>query len=83
MYRARGETENLSFETAAQLIEVGMPVALQSGFESYVPKSRLVLFEAAIAASNGLTFEQALGTITIEAAKILAVDDRLGSNRTR
>ena len=79
MYRAGGETENLSFETAAQLIEAGIPVALQSGFESYVPKSRLVLFEAAIAASNGLSFEQALATITIEAAKILDVDDRIGS----
>ena len=79
MYRANGEAENLSFETAARLIEAGIPVALQSGFESYVPKSRLVLFEAAIAAANGLSFEQALGTITIEAAKILEVDSRVGS----
>ena len=39
----------------------------------------MVLFEAAIAASNGLTFEQDLGPITIEAAKILEVDDRVGS----
>ena len=79
MYRANGEAENLSFETAARLIEAGIPVALQSGFESYVPKSRLVLFEAGVAAANGLSFEQALGTITIEAAKILEVDSRVGS----
>jgi imidazolonepropionase-like amidohydrolase len=79
MYRAGGETENLSFEAASKLLAAGIPVALQSGFESYVPKSRLVLFEAAIAAANGLTFEQALGTITIEAARILGVEDRIGS----
>ena len=79
MYRANGEAENLSFETAARLVEAGIPVALQSGFESYVPKSRLVLFEAGVAAANGLSFEQVLGTITIEAAKILEVDSRVGS----
>ena len=79
MYRARGETENLSFETASKLKAAGIPVALQSGFESYVPKSRLVLFETAIAAANGLSFEQALGTITIEAAQILGIADRAGS----
>lgn len=74
-----GETENLSMETAARLIKAGIPVALQSGFESYVPKTRVALFEAAIAAANGLTFEQALGTVTIEAAKILGISDRVGS----
>lgn len=79
MYRAGGETENLSFETASKLQAAGIPVALQSGFESYVPKSRLVLFEAAVAAANGLSFEQALGTITIEAAGILGIADRAGS----
>ncbi len=79
MYRAGGETENLSFETASKLKAAGIPVALQSGFESYVPKSRLVLFEAAIAAANGLSFDQALGTITIEAARILGIADRAGS----
>ena len=42
-------------------------------------ETRVVLFEAAIAAANGLTFEQALGTVTIEAARILGVDTRVGS----
>lgn len=79
MQRAFGERENLSFETAARLIEAGIPVALQSGFESYVPKTRVVLFEAAVAAANGLSFEQALATITIDAAKILGIDHRVGS----
>ena len=80
MHRAgMGETENISFETAAKLKHAGIPVALQSGYESYVPKTRVALFEAGIAASNGLTFEEALGTITLEAAKILGLSDRIGS----
>lgn len=63
----------------AKLRAAGIPIALQSGFESYVPKVRVVLLEAAIAAANGMTFEQALATITIEAAKILGIEDRVGS----
>jgi len=74
-----GETENLSFETAAALRAAGIPVALQSGYEGYVPKTRVALFEAAVAAANGLTTEQALAAITIDAARILGVDDRVGS----
>jgi len=74
-----GETENLSMETAAKLVKAGIPVALQSGYEDYVPKTRVVLFEAGVAASNGLTFEQALATITIDAAKLLEISDRVGS----
>ncbi len=76
-----GETENISFETAAILRAKGIPVALQSGFEGYVPKTRVALFEAAIAAANGLTTEQALATITSDAATILGVADRVGSLR--
>lgn len=79
MARAFGDMENMSFETAAKLKGAGIPIALQSSYESYVPKSRLVLFEAGIAAANGLSFEDALGAITIDAAKILGVDDRVGS----
>jgi imidazolonepropionase-like amidohydrolase len=76
-----GETENISFETAATLRAKGIPVALQSGFEGYVPKTRVALFEAAIAAANGLTTEEALATITSDAATILGVADRVGSLR--
>ena len=79
MARAGGDLENMSMETAATLRKAGIPVALQSGYETYVPKTRVVLFEAAIAAANGLSFDQALATITIDAAKILGVDKRVGS----
>jgi imidazolonepropionase-like amidohydrolase len=79
MFRAGGETENLSQETAAMLRQAGIPVALQSGFEGYVPKTRVVLFEAGVAAARGLTFDQALATVTIDAARLLGVDKRVGS----
>ncbi len=79
MSRAGGERENLSLETAMKLKQAGIPFALQSGFEGYVPKTRVLVFEAAIAAANGLSFEEALASITIDAAKLLGVDDRVGS----
>jgi len=79
MARAGGDMENMSMETAATLRKAGIPVALQSGYEGYVPKTRVVLFEAALAAANGLTFDQALATVTIDAAKIIGVDKRVGS----
>jgi len=75
----RGETENAGFETAAKLHAAGIPIALQSGYESYVPKTRVVLFEAAIASSNGLSVPEALSTVTIDAARILGVAERIGS----
>jgi len=79
MFRANGETESLSWETASKLKAAGIPVALQSSYEGYVPKTRVVLFEAAIAAANGLSQRDALATITIDAAKILGMDSRIGS----
>ncbi|HVR72759.1 MAG TPA: amidohydrolase family protein [Planctomycetota bacterium] len=79
MARASGEMESASYESAALLRRAGIPFALQSGYESYVPKTRVVLFEAAIAAANGLSFEEALASITIDAARILRVAERVGS----
>jgi hypothetical protein len=40
-----------TLETAQRLKEAGITVALQSGYEGYVPKTRVVLFEAAMAAA--------------------------------
>lgn len=79
MARASGERENLSFTTAGELIDAGIPVAFQSGYEGYVPKTRVVLFEAAATLAHGVTFDQALRAITIDAAKILGIDARVGS----
>ncbi|HEU0006246.1 MAG TPA: amidohydrolase family protein [Terriglobia bacterium] len=79
MARSGGETENLSMETAAKLKKAGIPFAFQSGFESYVPKTRVVLYEAGVAAANGLTFDEALTAATLDAARLLGISDRVGS----
>jgi imidazolonepropionase-like amidohydrolase len=79
MYRAAAEAENLSLETAAKLKAAGILFALQSGYEAYVPKTRVVLFEAAVAAANGLTFQDALASITIDTARLLGIGNRVGS----
>ncbi|MGA9258891.1 MAG: amidohydrolase family protein, partial [Candidatus Sulfotelmatobacter sp.] len=73
------ETNNASLEDAAILAQAGIPVALMTGFENYVPKNRVLLFEAGVAAGNGLGFEGALRASTIDAAKILGIADRVGS----
>lgn len=79
MVRLGGETESATLETAKKLRDAGITVALQSGYEGYVPKTRVVLFEAALAAANGLGVEDALRTITIDAARVIGVDGRVGS----
>lgn len=79
MARHGGTMQNATFETAARLHEAGILVALQSGYEGYVPKTRVVLFEAAHAARYGLPFDAALATVTINAARVLGIADRVGS----
>jgi imidazolonepropionase-like amidohydrolase len=44
-----------------------------------VPKTRIVLFEAAVAMSFGLTYEDALKSITINPAKLLGLEKERGS----
>lgn len=79
MARLGGTTRNAALDTAAKLADAGIPIALQSGYESYVPKTRVVLFEATVAAANGLGTERALAAITRDAAKLLGVADRVGT----
>ncbi|MDR8390091.1 amidohydrolase family protein [Aliifodinibius sp. S!AR15-10] len=79
MVRTSGDTKNASFTTAAKLAEAGIPFAFQSGFESYVPKTRIILYEAAIAVANGLPREAALRAMTIQPAQLLNIEKRVGS----
>lgn len=79
MARHFGDMENASFETPTRLKKAEIPFALQSGYEGYVPKTRVVLFEAAWAAANGLALDEALASITIDAATILGIANRVGS----
>ncbi|PLK24675.1 amidohydrolase [Porphyrobacter sp. TH134] len=79
MARQYGEFENASFTTGAVLRAAGIPFAYQSGYEGYVPKTRVVLFEAGIAAANGLAWNDALASITINAANAIGLGKRIGS----
>jgi imidazolonepropionase-like amidohydrolase len=79
MARGSGEKLNASFTTAAKLREAGIPVAFSTGYEAYVPKVRVLVFEAAMAIPYGLSREDALAMITIEPAKILGISGRVGS----
>ena len=76
---AAPETENASYENAALLAAVEVPIAIRTGFEAYVPKNRVLLFEAAVAAANGLGPVRALHAITLGAAEILGVAEDYGS----
>ncbi|HEV7621102.1 MAG TPA: amidohydrolase family protein, partial [Flavisolibacter sp.] len=79
MERAGGETQNITMENAAILTKAGIPVSIESGYEGYVPKTRIVLFEAAIAMVHGLPYEEALKAITINPARLLGLDKKIGS----
>lgn len=77
--RAGGDTAHMAFTTAAELKNAGVEVALQSGFEGYVPKTRVVLFEAAMTLPYGATFDQALEMVTTAPARILGLADQIGT----
>ncbi len=79
MMRSSGQGENASMESASRLIAGGLKVAIEGGYESYVPKTRVVLYEAAIACAYGCSFADALGAITINAAELLGIEERVGS----
>ena len=74
-----GEQRNSSFSCAGALADAGVQVAFMSGYEGYVPKVRVVLWEAAVAAANGLGPERTLRALTLDAARILGIDDQTGS----
>ncbi|MFO0807149.1 MAG: amidohydrolase family protein [Gemmataceae bacterium] len=76
------ETLNSHIANAATLADRGIPIAIGTGFEGYVPKTRVLRHEAAIAAANGLGVERAIRAVTLDAAKLLGVSDRFGSLET-
>ena len=73
------ETFHSTLTNAAALADAGVPIAITSAFEGYVPKTRAPLYEAAIAMANGLGHDRALRSITLGAAEILGIADRFGS----
>lgn len=79
MIRTSGETANAAMDTAVKLYDAGIPFAFQSGYEAYVPKTRVVHFEAAIAAAHGLPVDATLAALTRDAAQILGLSGRIGT----
>jgi len=73
------ETFNSHLCNAAVLAEHKVPLAIGTGYEDYVPKTRVLRHEAGMAMVNGLGFERALSAVTLDAAKVLGIDDRFGS----
>ncbi|MBI1901631.1 MAG: amidohydrolase family protein, partial [Planctomycetia bacterium] len=80
MQRSGGlETFNSFLGNAAALSDAKILTAISTGHEDYVPKTRVVRHEAGMAVPYGLGFEGALRAVTLDAAKILQIDDRFGS----
>lgn len=79
MARNGGDMVNMTRESAAILTAAGIPVSIESGYEAYVPKTRIVLFEAGQAMVHGLSFDDALKTITLNPSKLLGIEKRVGS----
>jgi imidazolonepropionase-like amidohydrolase len=79
MARTTGELANGTMELPKLLLDAKVPFALQSGYESYVPKTRVVLWEAGVAIGHGLPADAALRALTVEAARLLGVEARVGS----
>ncbi len=74
----RLEYANFDASTPTRLIHAGIPVALASASSNPLA-SRFMGLMAAYAAGPGLKRNQALKTITLDAARILGVEDRIGS----
>jgi imidazolonepropionase-like amidohydrolase len=81
MQRAGGsmETLNSQLSNAAVLADHKVPFAIGTGFEGYVPKTRVLRYEAAMAMVNGLGRERALAAVTAYPARLLGLEDSLGS----
>ena len=79
MLRATGEAINVSMETPAMLAKEGVSFAFQSGYEGYVPKTRVVLFEAGVAVGNGLSPQDAIKNLSLYPAQLFGIDNQVGS----
>lgn len=79
MSRNEGDRVNMNRESAALLTAAGIRVSIESGYEAYVPKTRVVLLEAAQATAYGLSVEDALRAITLNPAILLGIEQRVGS----
>jgi imidazolonepropionase-like amidohydrolase len=72
----RDEPYDIHYATPALLHEAGVDFAIYSGGTANVFS---LTYEAGMAVAFGLPMEKALRCLTLDAARILGVDDRLGS----
>ncbi len=79
MARPSGDMVNMTMESASLLTKAGIAVSIETGYEGYVPKTRILLFEAAEAMAFGLSFEEALKAVTLNPARLLGMANRIGS----
>lgn len=75
--RAKVEMMNRSLATAMTLHEKGIPFAIMT--DHPVVPINLLSLSASLVVKGGLPEEEALKAITINAAKLLNIDDRVGS----
>ena len=75
--RAKPELTNVNMRTPYILAKYGIPFAVMS--DHPVTPSEFLPIYAALSTKYGLDSEQALRAITIDAAKILGIDKKVGS----
>ena len=71
------EARDLVFENGAALEAAGAPVAFHT--DDWITDSRLFLRSAALGVRAGMTRQKALEALTLEAARMLDLDERVGS----
>ncbi len=81
MQRAAGSLETMHsyLGNAAVLANKGIPIVFGTSYEGYVPRTRVLRYEVAMAMAHGLTLDQAIASMTLDAAKFLGVADKYGS----
>jgi len=75
----RTETENIEISNAARLYKAGVKIALESEAQFGLAALEELPLIAALAVRGGLPEEEALKAITINAAEIIGVSQRIGS----
>jgi len=75
----RTETEDVEISNAARLYKAGVKIALESEAEYGLAALEELPLIAALAVRGGLPEEEALKAITINAAEIIGVSQRIGS----
>lgn len=71
------EAINLAFDNGAHLEKAGVDVAFHT--DDYITDSRHFLRSAALGLRGGMSFEKALESVTIAGARMLGLENRIGS----